>query len=87
VDLLNPEYQNLNQIHTTHRRNFAMVMIIYICLATATTCGKQNAVQVIHVPMQQLAINCGFQAQSYAIQNGIELTGLVMNAQCKLGGG
>lgn len=62
-------------------------LLIYICLAGEINCTKDNAVQTIRVPLQQIAINCGQQAQSYVVQNSIDLEGLQIKARCRLGGG
>ena len=61
-----------------------MEMILLLCLATEPDCNVQTATQVIRVQMQQLTINCAYQAESYIVQNGIELAGLKMNAKCRL---
>lgn len=61
-----------------------MEMLLLLCLATEPDCNLQTAQQIIRVPMQQLAINCAYQAESYIVQNGIEVAGLKMNAKCRL---
>ena len=61
-----------------------MEMILLLCLANEPTCTANTALQVIRVPLQQMAINCGFEAQSYIVHNAITLEGLRMNAKCKL---
>lgn len=58
-------------------------MILLICLANQPNCNEQNALQIIQIPLQQLAINCGFEAQSYITHNGINVEGVVWRAKCK----
>lgn len=60
-----------------------MEMILFICLASEPNCTKETALQVIRVPLQQLAINCSFEAQSYAVHNAIDLEGMRMYARCR----
>jgi len=62
-------------------------MLILLCTAGEPACTKENAIQVIHVPLQQIAVNCSYQSQSYIVQNGIDVTGFKVEAKCRLGGG
>ena len=63
-----------------------MMLIIYMCLATATSCDKDNAIRVYNLPLPQMNSNCGLVAQVYAVENAVDLEGMQMKVACRLGG-
>lgn len=63
-----------------------MEIIILLCLLTEPDCKKETATQYIRLPVQHVSTNCGHEAQTYVVKNGVDLTGVKMVVRCRLGG-
>ena len=61
-----------------------MEMLILLCLATDPICTKDNALQTIRVPLEQISSNCMFVAETYIVQNDIVIDGMKVNARCRI---